>query len=114
MNLRQLRLFLSVCETKSVTQTGHRFYLSQPAVSKTISQLEQELGLNLFDRVRGQLVLNRDGQAFRQQAQQLVQAHQDLADFKQTRHQQAPIALGLSLTIGTQALIACFSELMLA
>ncbi|WP_261805527.1 LysR family transcriptional regulator [Lapidilactobacillus luobeiensis] len=110
MNIRQLRIFLSVCETGSVTKTAQRFFLSQPAISKTLAELEQEIGLPLFDRIHARLVLNRDGQNFQIRAIQLVRDYQSLADFKHRQARNTPLNLGVSLTIGTQALTPALQQ----
>ena len=61
MNIRQLEIFLAVCETMSITETAKRLYLSQPAISKTIRELETDIEFLLFDRINGKLYLNEAG-----------------------------------------------------
>ena len=50
MNLRNLRYFVSVAETRSVSATAERLHRSQPAVSRAIQDLEADLGFALFLR----------------------------------------------------------------
>ena len=69
MNLLALRYFCHVAETESVTASASQLYISQPALSKMILQLERELGTSLFDRNGRQLTLNRTGKAFYQKVQ---------------------------------------------
>lgn len=64
MNIRQLEVFWAVCETMSITQAAARLHLSQPAVSKTVKELETHIGVPLFDRLNGKLSLNGEGKAF--------------------------------------------------
>lgn len=45
-----LRIFLNVAERGSITETANELYISQPAVSKAIKNLEEELDLKLFHR----------------------------------------------------------------
>ena len=52
MNEIQIEYFLAVAENQSFTKTANELYVSQPAVSKQISQLEEELGVTLFYRGR--------------------------------------------------------------
>ena len=58
-----LKIFLSVAEKGSVTETANELFISQPAVSKTIKTLEQKLNLKLFyrDKRRG-LILTDAGE----------------------------------------------------
>lgn len=50
MDIRSLKAFIAVFEERNITQASARLYLSQPALSATIRQLEQELGAELFQR----------------------------------------------------------------
>ncbi|CUB03217.1 LysR family transcriptional regulator [Marinomonas fungiae] len=49
-NLRHLRVFLAVCELKSITRASERIYLSQPAITQAIAKLEKQLETHLFER----------------------------------------------------------------
>lgn len=64
MNLNQLKYFLMVVDNGSVTRAAKRAYVSQAAVSKTIHQLESELGTELFIHEGRSLHLNREGKLF--------------------------------------------------
>ena len=57
MTIEQLSTFLSVCETMSFTQTAKQQYISQPAVSRQMSALEDALGTPLFERVHSTIQL---------------------------------------------------------
>src|SRR5262245_18967895 len=50
MNLRHLRTFVAIAEAGGVARAVDRLHLSQPAVSRQISALENELGVMLFER----------------------------------------------------------------
>ena len=50
MNLTTLKYFISVASLGSITEAAQEAYVSQSAVSKTIKQLEEEIGVKLFDR----------------------------------------------------------------
>ncbi|MGX7013393.1 LysR family transcriptional regulator [Vagococcus silagei] len=104
MNLRQLRLFLNVCETMSMTKTAQNLYLSQPAISKAIKELEQELDEILFDRINGRLFLTDEGRLFKIKASQVVQDFDSLRDFTTLDDDKLPLKIGVSLTIGRKTL----------
>jgi LysR family nitrogen assimilation transcriptional regulator len=61
MNLRQALTFLTVAELGTVSKASVRLRVAQPALSRQIIALEQELGLRLFDRVGRRLVLTGEG-----------------------------------------------------
>lgn len=50
MNQRQIESFLAVAETGNFTRAAERLYISQPAVSKQVLSLEDELGFSLLIR----------------------------------------------------------------
>ncbi|MDQ0202965.1 LysR family transcriptional regulator [Pectinatus haikarae] len=64
MELRQLEYFLMVSKLKSFTRAAERLYISQPAVTNAIHGLEEELGIQLFDRSQKQIVLTSEGKVF--------------------------------------------------
>lgn len=63
MELLQLRYFLTVAELLNISHAARHHRIPQPAMSKTISRLEQELGAPLFDRYKNRLRLTPEGEA---------------------------------------------------
>jgi DNA-binding transcriptional LysR family regulator len=62
MDLRRLRTFVTVAEEGSVSKAALRLHITQPALSRQIQDLQQELGLRLFDRVGRHLVVTSEGE----------------------------------------------------
>src|ERR1700745_4292115 len=62
MHLRQALTFLTVSELGTVSKASLRLRIAQPALSRQIMDLEQELGLQLFDRVGRRLLLTGEGE----------------------------------------------------
>jgi DNA-binding transcriptional LysR family regulator len=62
MDLRRARTFVTVAELGTVSKAAAHLHTAQPALSRQISKLEQELGLKLFDRVGRRLVLTGEGE----------------------------------------------------
>jgi DNA-binding transcriptional LysR family regulator len=62
MDLRRLRTFVAVAELGTVSKAALRLRITQPALSRQISDLEQEIGLRLFDRVGRRLILTANGE----------------------------------------------------
>ncbi|MBK6971936.1 MAG: LysR family transcriptional regulator [Sterolibacteriaceae bacterium] len=62
VDLRHARTFVTVAELGTVSKAAVRLRIAQPALSRQISNLEQELGLKLFDRVGRRLVLTGEGE----------------------------------------------------
>ncbi len=64
MELLQLQYFQTVARTEHMTKAAQELCISQPALSVTISRLEEELGVPLFDRIGRKIRLNIFGKAF--------------------------------------------------
>ncbi|MEV2231982.1 LysR substrate-binding domain-containing protein [Streptomyces phaeochromogenes] len=68
IELRHLRAFLAIAEEGNVTRAAARLHLGQPALSRTLRQLEDHLGARLVDRSTHHLELTAEGHVFRDKA----------------------------------------------
>jgi len=73
MELRHLNYFIAVAEEGNVGQAAERLFMAQPPLSRAIQELERELGVALFDRVRKRLHLTEAGRAFLPEAHKAVE-----------------------------------------
>jgi DNA-binding transcriptional LysR family regulator len=64
VELRHLRYFVAVAEQLSFRRAAERLHLSHPTLTKQINDLENELGLKLFDRNHRQVELTEVGRGF--------------------------------------------------
>lgn len=64
MELQQLRYFKAAAETGKISEAAESLFVSAPALSTSISRLEKELGIPLFDRTNNRIILNPQGQIF--------------------------------------------------
>lgn len=62
MRLRHIEVFFSIWRNGSITAAAEELAISQSSVSKTLKHAEQNLGFELFHRVRGKLVLTEEGE----------------------------------------------------
>lgn len=69
MELLQLRYFQTVARLEHMTKAAEELHIAQPALSKTISRLEQDVGVPLFDRHNRQIKLNDYGKIFLEQVE---------------------------------------------
>jgi DNA-binding transcriptional LysR family regulator len=102
MELRQIRYFLSICEHSGFSRAAEACGVTQPALTKAIKSLEDEVGGVMFHREGRRLVLSELGQMVRPHLQRLA-GEQDAAltvakNFKLLK--QAPLRLGILPTIG--------------
>lgn len=64
MELRQLEYFLAIAEHGNMTEASKALHISQPSLSVSLRSLEDELGVQLFDRVGRRLIINVHGEYF--------------------------------------------------
>lgn len=68
MELLQLKYFLTVAKLEHMTKAAAELHIAQPALSRTIQRLEEDLGVPLFERKARQIRLNSFGKAFAEKA----------------------------------------------
>src|SRR5258706_2308425 len=73
MELRHLRYFVAIGEEQHYGRAAHRLRVAQPALSRQIQDLEEELGFKLFDRLRRGVRLNSAGKLFLEDARRILQ-----------------------------------------
>jgi DNA-binding transcriptional LysR family regulator len=72
MQFHQLRYFVAAADLLNITRAAEREHVSQPALSRQIRLLEEELGADLFQRVRKRIHLSEAGKAFLPMARQIL------------------------------------------
>ena len=77
MELRHLRYFVAVAEMENVSRAALKLHVSQPALSRQIRDLEDELGFSLLERTAKSVRLTDAGRAFLDNARALLQSADD-------------------------------------
>ena len=72
MELRHLRYFVAVAEAENIRRAAERLHIVQPALSRQMQQLEEELECALFDRLPRGIRLNAAGKAFLESARDIL------------------------------------------
>lgn len=110
MNIRLFRIFLTVCETGSMTQAAHLLYMTQPSVSQAISDLEREYSTHLFERLNHHLFLTEAGAHLRSYANHIVnltdQAKAELIELGSA----GSLRVGASQTVGAYLMPAILHQ----
>lgn len=73
MEWNQINYFQTVAKVQHITSAAKQLSISQPALSRSIARLEEELGVPLFDRKGRNIYLNRYGKMFLQRVEQSIQ-----------------------------------------
>lgn len=115
MEINRLKTFLSVANNGSFKAAAEKLFLSPRAVSKQMDQIENELGVELFDRKKNSTHLNTAGKQFIVTAQDIVNTYNDALTKIQTSDQQETEKLrigfsSLNQTIILENIIAKFTK----
>ena len=78
MEFWQLKCFLAVADTGSFSKAAETLYVTQPAISQQIGELERQFGVELFARTRRSAVLTAAGKQLYPRAKEMLAAHDSL------------------------------------
>lgn len=113
MDIRHLSAFIAVFEERNITLAAQRLCTSQPSLSVTIRQLEQELGTQLFIRQPRGVEISDDARVLYPQARRMVAQALVLSRQFRQRDDRLPLILAVEADIGTEH-IAAFLRLAYA
>lgn len=103
MNLRQLEAFRAVILSQTVTRAAEMLHISQPAATRLIASLEDDIGFTLFDRIKGRLQPTAEAMTLYQEVQRslvgverIARTAQDIRSLKRgSLHIACAPAMGL-------------------
>ncbi len=73
MEIRVLRYFLTVVREESITKASEVLHITQPTLSRQLAQMEEEIGVKLFDRGARKITLTNEGILLRRRAEEILQ-----------------------------------------
>lgn len=100
MTLRHLRIFVSVCDHKSVTEAANSLHLAQPTVTLVIKELENYYSIRLFDRISRRLFITEAGRKFYDYAVHIVALFDEMEVSMKDWDGAGIVRVGASVTIG--------------
>lgn len=102
MNERRMRIFYEVSNVLNMTRVAEKMFISQSSISQAINELEQELGVKLFDRVSKKLYLTYEGQVFYNYVRRILNLYDEsisaINDIKSSKG--GKLKIGASNTVG--------------
>ena len=102
MKIIQLEYFCAVCRYHSITQAAQKLYVTQPAISNAIRELEKEFSVNLFIRSKNHMILTEEGSIFFQKATKLLDAiKQTSSELYDLGRNTIPIRIGIPPLLST-------------
>ncbi|NUU24507.1 MAG: LysR family transcriptional regulator [Streptomycetaceae bacterium] len=102
VHLRDLRYFVATAEELNFTRAAERLFVSQPALSKQIRQLEEQLRVRLFDRDKRAVTLTGPGEALLPAAREMLRAWDEAqrAVGDAAAAEASVLTVGLSTSVG--------------
>ena len=73
MEIRVLRYFLTVVREESITKASEVLHITQPTLSRQLAQMEEDIGVKLFDRGTRKIKLTNEGILLRRRAEEILQ-----------------------------------------
>ena len=108
MELVQIRYFITAAQFQNLSKAAHVLNITQPALSKSILKLEDELGVQLFDRFGKRLTLNESGEKFLEYALNSIQGLDDAV--AAVNNQTPSPALHIGLLHYSERFMRCFGD----
>ena len=114
ITLRQLQIFESVAQTQSYTRAAEILFMTQPAVSMQMKQLEETVGLDLLERQGKKIVITRAGEKLRKHANKIIDRFEilqsSIAKLKKGQHEQIKISAATTANHFVTHMMAEFSR----
>jgi len=112
LNLRQIEVFRAVMITGTIRGASELLFVSQPAVSRLLSHMEQRIGFPLFQRIRGRLHATLEARKLFHEVENVYEGVQRVSDMARDmfEHQEGILNLVASPSIGQMLMPAAIAE----
>lgn len=111
MELRVLTYFLMVAREENITKAANLLHVTQPTLSRQLMQLEEELGVKLFERSSHKIMLTEEGMLLKRRAQELVSLAEKT---KQELSDKGQLSGDIAIGCGEIHSMGCFSEFLVS
>lgn len=104
MTIRHFKIFIAVVECGKMRRAAEKLYISQPAVSQAIQELEEYYQVKLFERLSQKLLITEMGELLLVYARQAVELFENTEQVMKNAGEVSRIRLGTSVSVGTSLL----------
>lgn len=114
MTLRHLNIFITVCNLENMTAAANKLYMSQPAVSQCIKELETHYNVILFERINKKLYITESGHTLYNYATHILSLFNDVDQTLRNQELPSKLHIGANITAGVtmiQNYICTFNKL---
>lgn len=110
MTLKHLRIYLEVYRFANITKAAEALFMTQPAVSRAIQEIEKYYGICLFERIHHRLYVTEAGKAFYTYALHIVDSFNQMESNLKHWDEYGTIKFGTSIAIGNSLLPSVLSQ----
>ncbi|MEE9350633.1 MAG: LysR family transcriptional regulator [Thiotrichaceae bacterium] len=114
ITLRQIRIFDSVSHYQSHTRAAEKLHMTQPAVSMQMKQLEENMGVDLFERRGRSIVLSAVGEELREYSTDIIQSYNNMLAFAERvkGHETGHLTISVATTANhfSTRILSAFSK----
>lgn len=100
MTIKHMKIFIKVYENMNITKASEQLYMTQPAVTRAIKELESYYGIKLFERINHRLYRTESGFDFYQRAIHIVDSFDILEKKIKNWDELGVLRIGASITLG--------------
>lgn len=94
MNLLHLKYAVEIAKTKSISKAAENLYTAQPNLSRAIKELEESLGITIFNRTTKGITLTPEGEEFLQYARKIITQVEQVEDrYKKGKHNKQSFSI---------------------
>jgi Transcriptional regulator len=109
MTIRHLKIYLAVCHTMSMTMAAEKLYMTQPAVSQAVKELEQYYQCECFERLYHKLYITDSGKVLYEYATRILSLCKQL-EVELEKPMDQSIRIGVNFTVGESMIYDFINE----
>lgn len=110
MTIHHLKIFITVYEEKSMTAAANKLFLTQPTVSHTIKELEDQYDVVLFERLSRKLYPTSSGEKLYQYATHITKLFDEMEHSLRENSQRIKLLIGANYTVGGVLIHQCIEQ----
>ena len=112
MDIRELNYFYQVAKNKNFTLAAKKLHISQPALSKTIKKLEQELDADLFTRTPNEVQLTENGLNLLEKTEEILYLYENIQHsfYQENKVYAGKIRVGIPPVIGSSIFVSILTS----
>lgn len=104
ITIRDLKIFVEVFRSRSITTASKKLNVPQPSVSRTVSDIEEHYNVRLFERIQKKIIPTPEGEKFYQYALHLIEYYNRMEKCLISSENHEVIRIGASIKLGNELL----------